>query len=70
MVIYTYIEGYTMYMLMRFSMNDLLSVSPKKEVMEYAAMFVPVHFNWILFGVAEGLFFLSIYLIIKRGGRK
>jgi hypothetical protein len=69
-VIYTYVEGYTRYMLLRFNINDLVSVLPKKEMMEYAAMFVPVHFNWILFGVAEGLFFLSIYLIIKRTGRK
>jgi hypothetical protein len=69
-VIYTYVEGYTRYMLMRFNISDLINISPKKEMMEYAAMFVPVHFNWILFGVAEGLFFISIYLIIKRAGRK
>jgi len=68
-VIYTYCEGYTRYMLMRFNISDLVSISPKKEMMEYAAMFIPVHFNWILFGLAEGLFFISIYLIIKRAGR-
>jgi len=69
-VIYTYIEGYTRYMLMKFNINDLFSISPKKELMDYAAMFIPIHFNWILFGVAEMLFFLSIYQIIKRAGRK
>jgi hypothetical protein len=69
-VIYSYIEGYTRYMLMRFSMNDLLIVSPKKEMMEYAAMFVPVQFNWILFGVAELLFFIAIYRIIKQARGK
>jgi hypothetical protein len=69
-VIYTYCEGYTRYILTRFTINDLISINPKKEMMEYAAMFVPVHFNWILFVVAEVLFFLSIYLIIKRTGRK
>ena len=66
-VIYTYIEGYTRYMLMRFSISDLLSISPKKEMMEYAAMFIPVHFTWLLFGLAEVLFFLSILQIIRRG---
>jgi hypothetical protein len=68
-VIYTYIEGYTRYMLTRFSINDLLVVSPRKEMMEFAAAFIPVHFGWILFGVAEVLFFLTIYLIIKRARR-
>ena len=66
-VIYTYMEGYTSYMLMRFSISDLLSISPKKEMMEYAAMFIPVHFTWLLFGLAEVLFFLSILQIIRRG---
>jgi len=69
-VIYTYIEGYTRYMMMRFNISDLINISPKKEMMEYASMFIPVHFNWIFFGVAELLFFLSIYLIIKRGQKK
>jgi hypothetical protein len=66
-VIYTYIEGYSRYMLMRFSISDLINISPKKEMMEYAAMFIPVHFNWILFGLAEILFFISILQIIMRG---
>jgi hypothetical protein len=69
-VIYTYTEGYTRYMLTRFDINDLLSATPKKEVMGYASGFIPVYFNWILFGVAEFLFFLAIYLIIKRAKRK
>ena len=30
-VIYTYTEGYTRYMLMRFSINDLFIISPKKR---------------------------------------
>jgi hypothetical protein len=65
-VIYTYIEGYTRYMLIRFNISDLINLSPKKEMMEYAAAFVPVHFNWILFGLAEILFFMSILQIIRR----
>jgi magnesium-transporting ATPase (P-type) len=69
-IIYTYIEGYTRYMLTGFSISDLVGVSPKKEMMEYAAMFVPVHFNWILFGGAELLFFIAIYLIIKQAKGK
>jgi hypothetical protein len=69
-IIYTYIEGYTRYMLMRFNINDLISISPEREMMEYASGFIPVHFNWILFGLAEILFFLSIYQIIRRGRRK
>jgi hypothetical protein len=69
-VIYTYCEGYTRYMLKRFNISDLISIYPKKEMLDYAAMFIPVHFNWILFGVAEGFFFLAIYLIIKRTGKK
>ena len=39
-------------------------------MMEYASAFIPVHFNWILFGVAELLFLVSIYQIIKRARRK
>jgi hypothetical protein len=69
-VIYTYIEGYTMYMLTKFNLGDLFSISPGKEVLDYAALFVPVHFNWLLFGIAEIMFFTTVYLIIKRSKTK
>jgi hypothetical protein len=69
-VIYTYIEGYTRYILLRFNISDLFTLSPGKELLDYSAMFIPVNFNWILFGMAEILFFVSIYQIIKHGKGK
>jgi hypothetical protein len=65
-VIYAYIDGYTRYMMQRFDISDILSISPGKEIMDYASGFIPDKFNWMLFLLAEVLFFLTIYLIIKR----
>ena len=71
-VLYTYMEGYTRYMLKKFTFGDLLSISPKKEMMEFALNYIPSRFTWSLFILAEILFFLAIFLMIKNGkpGRK
>jgi hypothetical protein len=68
-VIYTYTEGYSRYMLGKFRLTDLLDITPDKEIMDYALNFIPSHFNWIIFAVAEVLFFISIYRMIRRGNR-
>jgi len=71
-ILYVYMEGYTRYMLKKFNPHDLLSISPKKEMMEYALNFIPSHFTWSLFILAEIFFFYAIFLMIKNGkpGRK
>jgi hypothetical protein len=66
-ILYTYMEGYTRYMLMKFQISDLLAISPSKEMMEYALNFIPVHFNWTLFILAEIFFFYAIFLMMKNG---
>jgi hypothetical protein len=69
-VLYTYMEGYTRYMLKKFTFSDLLTISPKKEMMEYALNFIPSCFTWSLFILAEIFFFYAIFLMIKNGKTK
>jgi hypothetical protein len=69
-VLYVYMEGYTRYMLNKFSPHDLLTIAPSKDMMEYALNFIPSHFTWSLFILAEILFFIAIYLIFHRTNRK
>jgi hypothetical protein len=65
-VLYVYMEGYTRYMMKKFSPGDLLTIAPSNEMMDYALNFIPVHFTWTLFILAEIIFFLAIYQLTKR----
>ena len=65
-VLYVYMEGYTSYMMKKFSPGDLLTIAPSNEMMDYALNFIPVHFTWTLFILAEIIFFLAIYQLTKR----
>ena len=69
-VLYVYMEGYTRYMLKKFSPGDLLTIAPSKDMMEYALNFIPSHFTWSLFILAEIFFVYAIFLMIKNGKTK
>jgi hypothetical protein len=60
-------EGYTSYMMKKFSPGDLLTIAPSKDMMEYALNFIPVDFTWSLFILAEIFFFYAIFLMMKNG---
>ena len=64
--IFAYTEDYSRFMLKRFSPADLLSVPPSKELMDHALTFIPVRFDWALFGIAEIMFLVAIFLILKK----
>jgi hypothetical protein len=64
--IFAYIEDYSRFMLRRFTLADLIAVPPQKELMDYALTFIPIHFNWLLFGISEIMFLLAIILICRK----
>jgi len=64
--ILAYILDYSTYMLKRFSFVEWFSLSNKQVVLEQAAAYVPISFNWILFSSGTTLFFIAIGLFIRR----
>lgn len=64
--ILAYILDYSTYMLKRFSFVEWFSLSNKQVVLEQAAAYVPISFNWILFSSGTTLFFIVIGLFIRR----
>jgi hypothetical protein len=51
---YTY--DYLHYMLAKYPLSEVISFAPGQEILQFSALYMPVHFNWLLFCVAEVLF--------------
>lgn len=58
LVAYTY--DYLAYMLDKFPLSKILSLTPEAGIGKYAALYMPGHFNWILFTIAEILFIIAL----------
>ncbi|MCX6243567.1 MAG: hypothetical protein NTU98_02585 [Bacteroidetes bacterium] len=65
-VIFAYTRPYMQYMLARYSFSELLHFSGNQALTDYAAAFVPLKFNWILFSAGQVLFFWSIGNMVRR----
>jgi len=65
-VIYAYTQPYMHYLLIRYSFNEILHFREHKDLIEYSARFIPIRFNWIIFCIAEALFFIAIINIVRR----
>lgn len=55
-----YMEDYSRYMLERFSLSEWLSLSRQQEIMEHAAQYTPLTFDWILFLAGTLVFIVAI----------
>lgn len=66
LVLYSYTEEYSFFILRQFSLGDLLTGTNSSEVMTYACTFVPHYFNWYIFGAGAIAHFVAI-LLIKKG---
>ena len=64
------ITAYTMdyfnFISSEFSLWEVFSFSRSDELMQYTANYVPLSFNWYVFGVGEILFFITIWLYTRR----
>lgn len=65
-IIFAYTRPYMQYMLAKYRLTDLLSVSRNKEFLDYSCLFVPQHFNWMLFVLGELFILFPIFQIIFR----
>ena len=49
-----------------FSFWEVISFSRNSELMQFTAEYVPVSFNWYVFGVGEMFFLITIWLFTRR----
>jgi len=66
----TYMQDYTRYMLKYFSVSDLFFSIPSQGMLEYATQYVPVSFNWWLFGIGQALIAVPLVLYYMRLSRR
>jgi hypothetical protein len=65
-VIISYTEEYTRYLLAQFRFSDIFTFNVNEQVMAYAYHFVPQHFNWWLYGTGELLMLAALFFYAKR----
>ena len=65
-----YTEEFTRFMLTKFSFYEIFGCGDKTELLDHAIKFIPEYFNWYIFGTGELLFFIAIYIIIKKHLKK
>jgi hypothetical protein len=65
-VIFAYTQPYVNYILQKFSFSQVVHFRGNQELMKFAAAFIPVKFNWIIFSLGQLLFFKSIYQMMRR----
>lgn len=70
LLLFTYMQDYTAYMLGRYSFSRLFFSLPDQEMLGYATRYIPIHFNWITFSIGQILIIAGIYLYYKRLSRK
>jgi len=65
-VIFAYTEEYLRFMLNRYSFTELLGLMNNKDIITYGCTYVPLHFNWYLFGIAEMMHLAAIGMFYWR----
>ena len=65
-VIVSYTEEYTRYMLQQFSLIEITGFSSTEQVITYAGTFIPRHFEWWIYAIGAGMHFAGIFLVWKR----
>ncbi len=65
-VLVSYTEEYTRYMLQEFSPGKLLFSPFSNEVTQFALDFIPYHFQWGIYLTGQLLFFIAIFLFYRR----
>jgi hypothetical protein len=69
-VILSYTIDYSRFILGRFSFGDLFSATNNKEVMQYVTQYIPVSFNWMIFGAGAIMHATGIYLVYNLNLRR
>jgi hypothetical protein len=70
-VVWAYIEDYVNFLRKDFSLSAIFFPSDTSQLMEFALKYVPVEFNWWIFGIGQVLILLGIgywVLAIRKSG--
>jgi hypothetical protein len=62
----TYMQDYSRYMLKRYSVSDIFFSLPDQNILDYATQYMPEHFNWMLFIIGQLLITLPVVLYYLR----
>ena len=62
----TYMQDYTVYMLKRYSIPEIFFSLPDQQMLDYATQYIPRQFNWVLFIVGQVLITLPVFLYYIR----
>jgi len=57
---------YSKYILEQYRFGDIFTIPNKEALFDYASMYVPRNFNWVLFILGEGIILGGIGIIWKR----
>ena len=66
----TYMQDYSRYMLKRNSISDLFFSIPDQNMLDHATQYIPRHFNWMLFIIGQGLITIPVLLYFMRLKRR
>ncbi len=65
-IILSYVEDYVSFMMEKFSVIEIFSISKNTQLMEHAGQYIPESFLWWIFIVGEIVVLLAIILIYMR----
>ena len=69
-VIFSYIQDYSTFMLEKFAFWDFILMRDEQAVFEHAAVYIPLNFNWYIFSIGQCLFFAAFIVYILRMQRQ
>ncbi len=65
-VIVAYTQDYVRFMSQQFSIFELLKPSNGKAIIKLAQAYIPLSFNWLIFGTGVGMHLTAIAMVLKR----
>lgn len=65
-IIFSYTAEYSMFILSKFSLRELINFTDSYEIMRYATKYIPEYFNWFVFGAGCLLHLLAITIYCMK----
>jgi hypothetical protein len=65
-VIFSFTYDYASFVLERYPLSELMRLSSEKKLFEMSLNYIPVSFDWLVFGIGEILLLIAIGLFIRR----
>ncbi|KAB2878636.1 hypothetical protein F9K33_12615 [bacterium] len=65
-VIFSFTRDFTRFIFSRYSFAELMQLSADKKLFELSLNYIPVTFDWIIFGLGEVLLLSAVVIFIRR----